>query len=55
MLFCVAVCIGFVRTQNNEQHHEQVQIRFWTDMLGDILQNSVYPGGSKGNLNGMIL
>jgi hypothetical protein len=44
MLFCIEICLGFVRPQYSKQHQEQVEIRFWTGMLGDILENSILLG-----------
>ena len=63
MLFYLVVCLGFVRTDHNKRHQEQVEIRFWTGMLGDILENNMFPLRpdskntklSKGNVNVMIL
>ena len=44
MLICIGVCLGFVRTDHNKRHQEQVEIKILTGMLGDILENSVFPG-----------
>jgi len=44
MLFFIGVFLGFVRMEHSKQHQEQVEISFWTGMLGDILENSIFPG-----------
>ena len=44
MLFYIEVCPGFELTQHNKRNQEQVAIRFWTGMLGNILENSKFPG-----------
>jgi hypothetical protein len=69
-VFCVEVCLGFVHQKQNteHQHHkkghqEQVEIRFWTGILGDVLENNILPKDqvlknttlSKGTVNVMIL
>jgi hypothetical protein len=38
------VCLGFVSTQRNKSHKEQVQIVFCNGMLSDFLENSIFRG-----------
>jgi hypothetical protein len=33
-----------VCTEHHKRHQEQVEIRFSTGMLDDILENSIFPG-----------
>ena len=44
MLFFIGVFLIFVRMEHSKRHQEQVEISFWTGMLGDILENSIFPG-----------
>ena len=58
MKFCIRDCLGFVSTQNNKVHQEKVKIVFCSGMLGDILENSIFPGDQIvkiRNVNVMIL
>jgi hypothetical protein len=42
--FCIGVCLGFVRTEHNKRHQEQVEISFCTGMLDDTVENSIFSG-----------
>jgi hypothetical protein len=34
----------FVSTQHNKRHQEEVEIRVCSGIVGDVLENSIFPG-----------